>query len=75
MLPGSLLWPVLSGGAYDFWGTAGPRLIALLLIETMNGPLIGRRRIQRTASKKRRWSSGSDSRCNAVSLAKQIPFR
>lgn len=34
MLPGSLLWPVLSGGAFDLWGTAGPRLIALALVVT-----------------------------------------
>jgi hypothetical protein len=32
VLPGSLLWPVLSGGAFDLWGTAGPRLVALLLV-------------------------------------------
>ena len=32
VLPGSLLWPVLSGGAFDLWGTPGPRLIALLLV-------------------------------------------
>ena len=32
ILPGSLLWPVLSGGAFDLWGTSGPRLIALLLV-------------------------------------------
>jgi hypothetical protein len=32
ILPGSLLWPVLSGGTFDLWGTPGPRLIALLLV-------------------------------------------
>ncbi len=32
VLPGSLLWPVLSGSAFDLWGTSGPRLIALLLV-------------------------------------------
>lgn len=31
-LPGSLLWPVLSGSAYEFWGAAGARLIALALV-------------------------------------------
>ncbi len=34
VLPGSLLWPVLSGGAFDLWGINGPRLIALLLVIT-----------------------------------------
>ncbi len=34
ILPGSLLWPVLSGGAFELWGVAGPRLIALLLVVT-----------------------------------------
>lgn len=32
VLPGSLIWPVLSGGAFEVWGPAGPRLVALLLV-------------------------------------------
>jgi hypothetical protein len=34
VLPGSLLWPVLSGGAFDLLGDTGPRLMALLLVVT-----------------------------------------
>lgn len=34
VLPGSLLWPVLSGGAFELWGTSGPRIVGLLLLLT-----------------------------------------
>ncbi len=65
VLPGSLLWPVLSGGAFDLWGTSGPRLIALLLVVSGLLALLSATR----------WLFGAKAACfTAAALTLSAPF-
>ena len=65
VLPGSLLWPVVSGGAFDLWGTSGPRLISLLLVVSGFLALLSATR----------WLFGAKAACfTAAALALSAPF-
>lgn len=65
VLPGSLLWPVLSGGAFDLWGMSGPRMVALVLVVTGFAALLSATR----------WLFGAKATVfTALALALSAPF-